>query len=251
MLASEVGAELFHVSAPAWMPCGAYRSTTRETIAVLASHVATHPKTLLFIDEIDKIYHLETPWMGYIRGEIFEVTDGRWPQGTKLPGIPDDVDEEDQALETAKALVDLTRKLQENVFILGAGTFQDFFDHRGVCKSVGFGARGEIPAQISAEEIARRLPRELVNRFNGSLVLLPELGEEHYRLIAREAIESLPAWLRAEFSVAVHRLLPMAIAAKKGVRFLEEALMEALVVAKPPREKPVIPPEALDPCGPM
>jgi hypothetical protein len=83
-------------------------------------------------------------------------------------------------------------------------------------------------SELSAVTVAERLPRELANRFNSNLIRLPELRPADYQAIALEAAESLPGYIRAPFLAAAIRQISGAIAAKKGVRFLEEAMLDTL-----------------------
>ena len=227
MAAEAVGAKIVRVCAPAWMPAGAHNRGVAETIATLAQAVSTNDRTLLVIDEIDKIYHGDNSWQGYIRGEIFDLTDGKWPTGLKPPD--DSSDDDDAApVSESKWRELLTSKLATTVFILGIGTFQDFFDSVRSRRAIGFGATDPADEEISAEIVAEKLPRELANRFNSSLIRLPELRPEYYRLIAHEATETIPLRMRAAFREAVARRITGAISAKKGMRFLEEAMLDVL-----------------------
>ena len=222
MAAAELGATMLRVSAPSWMPSGA-KSTVTETIAVIAAAVAANDRTLLCLDEADKLMIRtgDNSWKSYVLAEIFELADSSWPTGLKLPE-----DENDDPLMPIEAL---TTKLKTTVFILAIGTFQDWFDSTGSRRSMGFGAEIDNSAEeITVEEIAERLPRELTNRFNSSLIRMPELTREHYHRIAKQAQDTLPERMRQAFSEAVAARIAGAISAKKGVRFLEEALMETL-----------------------
>ena len=217
---------MVRVSSTSWVPCGAHNRSVAETIATLAQAIAANDRTLLVIDEIDKIYHGDNSWQGYIRGEIFDLLDGKWPTGLKPP---DDVSDDDAPPPNESKWRELiTTKLANTVFILGIGTFQDFFDSVGSRRAIGFGAADPADEEISAEIVAEKLPRELANRFNSSLIRLPELRPEHYRLIANEATETLPLRMRAAFREAVARRIDGAISAKKGMRFLEEAMLDVL-----------------------
>ena len=220
MAATELGAKLLRISAPGWIPASG-RGAVKETISVIAEAVARNERTLLAIDEICKIQDRDgdNSWKSYCRGELYDLADGRWPTGLKPPEDDD---------EPLIGLDDLTKKLRETVFILGIGTFQDWFDSTGTRRSIGFGAENNTADEISAEDIAERLPRELLNRFNNSLVRLPELQAEHYLRIARQAEESLPERMRQAFAAAVAARIGGAISAKKGVRFLEEAMLDTL-----------------------
>jgi hypothetical protein len=218
------------ISTPGWIPSGAHNRGATETLVMIAGHVTRNSRTLLILDEIDKICAHghgsgQDAWLAYIRGEIMDLVDGRWPEGLRITA--DDADEEPP---DAKGLAErLTIKLRNTVFIVGIGTFQDFFDSVGTRRTMGFVTDDdESLSEISAVTVAERLPRELANRFNSDLIRLPELRPADYQSIALEAAESLPEYIRAPFLVAANRQIPGAIAAKKGVRFLEEAMLDTL-----------------------
>jgi hypothetical protein len=221
--ASACGATLVRVPAPAWMPAGANQRAVAETIGVIAEAVAANTRTLLAIDEICKVYHKDNPWCGYIRGEIFEILDGRWPQGLRLPDSA-----EDDSADDATILQSLTTKLRETVYIVGIGTFQEYYDDAPSRAPIGFGAQSAAAEGITAEVLAERLPRELANRFNGSLIRIPQLQPENYQQIADHAEATLPEHMREPFRAETARRIDEAIAAKKGVRYIEECVMEVL-----------------------
>ena len=230
--AEAVNATMVRICAPAWMPCGAHNRGVAETVSTLAAALSANARTLLVIDESDKICHGENSWQGYIRGEIFDLTDGKWPAGLKPPDDGSD-DDGTPPIDESKWRALLTAKLTTTVFILGIGTFQSFFDSVGSRRAIGFGATDPADDELSAEIVAEKLPRELANRFNSSLIRLPELRPEHYRLIANEATETLPLRMRAAFREAVARRIDGAISAKKGMRFLEEAMLDVLKTLPP------------------
>jgi len=233
MAAEAVNAKMVRVSAPAWMPCGAHNRGVAETVSTLAAAISANDRTLLVIDEIDKIgYHGDNAWLGYIRGEIFDLTDRKWPNGLKSPDEASD-DDDTAPVSESKWRELLTTKLATTVFILGIGTFQEYFDSVSNRRAIGFGATDPADEELSAEIVAEKLPRELANRFNSSLICLPELRPEHYRLIANEATETLPLRMQAAFREAVARRITGAISAKKGMRFLEEAMLDVLKTLPP------------------
>lgn len=231
MAAEAVGASLCRVSAPSWMPAGANNRGTRETISVIAGHVARHDRTILFVDEIDKLADQtgDSSWKSYIRGELFDLIDGKWPAGLTLPETDDDTP--DITIEH------LTTKLRGTVFILAAGTFQSWFDDTSSRRTMGFAAEiAPETHELSADIIAEKLPRELANRLNSSLIRLPELRPEDYARIANEAAEKLPQRMQQAFRAEVARRIPGAIATKKGVRFLEEVMLSVLINLPPSPE---------------
>ena len=221
MATQPIPTSMLRIAAPAWMPAGASKSTVKETISTIAEAVAANSRTLLVIDEIDKIVDRDgdNSWKTYVRGELYDLCDGRWPSGLKSP---EDDNENEILLEV------LTKKLRETVFVLAIGTFQDWFDGTG-SRTIGFGEENNTESDVmTADIIAENLPRELANRFNSSIIHLPELQERHYWMIAKQAEDTLPERMRQAFSEAAAARIAGAISAKKGVRFLEEAMMEVL-----------------------
>lgn len=234
MLAAEAtNSSLLRISAPGWMPAGAHQRGTRESITVIAEHIAFHDRTIFVIDEMDKLMDSgagsgsggssaggSDSWRSYVRGEIYELADGRWPSGMRLP-------DDDHCNEIS--LDEITTKLRESVFILGVGTFQSWYDQTSSHRSMGFGAELDpcLP-EMTADVVASRLPRELANRFNSDLIKLPDLQPSDYRQIALDAERQLPAELQESFRSEVSKRIDRAIDAKKGVRFLEECVMQAL-----------------------
>lgn len=226
MAAEAVGASMIRVSLPSWMPLGAHNRGTKETIAVISTHVARNDRTILVCDEVEKIFGDRNlngsgdGWRAYLANELFDLCDGRWPTGLK------DSDGDDM---TAADLEALTTKLKTTVFVLAIGTFQDWFDSSKTRRGIGFGAEINPEAdELTADIVANRMPREMANRLNGSLIRIPELKPEDYHRIAKEAESKIPEYMRLPFQVEVAKRIPSAISAKKGVRFIEESMMEVL-----------------------
>jgi SpoVK/Ycf46/Vps4 family AAA+-type ATPase len=234
-----VAAEVVRVSVPGWVPAGSTGRSVAETIKTIAQSVDKNKRTLLVLDELDKacapasnaFAYSDSPWQQHCRLEIYELLDGQWPQGLQIPDT--DGDNDDYTTDETHRRELLTQKLQETVFILGVGTFQSFFDSAPSRRTMGFcGGVATTEDEISLDVITDKLPRELTNRF-GDLIRLPELRAEHYRLIARQAEESLPEEMRQAFRLEIARRIESAISAKKGVRFIEEALLEVLKTLPP------------------
>lgn len=243
LVAHECSAAPLRIATPGYMPCGAHNRGVRETIMIIAEHVTSNPRTLLIIDELEKIMggigdtgggrnHPDS-WQTYIRGELQEITDGRWPAGLNLMNLdtPDII-----------TLDKLTEKLRETVFILGIGTFQAVLDSASR-RAIGFSGEcgnSEGTNAIRNETVVEYLGRELGNRFHSSIVRLPELGAADYHRIAEEAELKLPNELREAFRREVASRIPDAISNKKSVRILEEALSAVLIHMPEPKEVPLI-----------
>lgn len=206
----------------------------------IANHVLSNEKSIIFIDELDKIWH-DTSWKSYIKAEIFDLLDGRWPTGLKIEN--EEHDDDDGAPDEANGVIAVkgakeedegTIKLRLQTFIVAAGTFQDFFEIKSTGK-IGFGDRqAALKEEIDAGEIAKQLPRELTNRFNSGLIVLPALHPEHYRILSEAVAKVLPEWILEEFRKAAGRQIEKAIATQKGCRFVEECILEALKFARKP-----------------
>lgn len=230
-----LGAKLVRISAGSWMPMGARATAVPETIPMLAEAIDKNERTLLAIDEICKISSTESHWLEHIRTEIFEILDFRWGQ---LKAPENDIDNRNTAASDAWR-ERITKKLRENVFVLGIGTFQEFFDSGGQ-KTIGYGA-SEATSEITPEDIVRRLPRELLNRFNTSLIRIPDLQPHHYPQIAKQAEGHLPESMRVLFRDEALRRMNEAIRCKKGFRFVEEVVMEVLKIMPDDFLAPTVP----------
>lgn len=220
-----VGASLLRVSVPEYIPTGANNRGARETITVIAEHIAKHPRTLLVADEICKLSHNvgnDSAWLGYIRASLLEILDGRFPIGMREI---EDENGNEVSLET------LTRKLRETTFILAIGTFQNWHDSSQERKSMGFAAEmldNPRHAPITADIIAQTIPREIINRF-GRIIQIPELKPLDYQQIARQAEAKLPEQMRLTFRAEAEKRIEAAIQGKQGARFIEEALTATLL----------------------
>lgn len=249
LVAQACSAVPIRVATQGYMPSGAHNRGVRETIMIIAEHVASNPRTLLILDELEKLSggigggrgaggvvgggNVADTWQTYIRGELQELTDGRWPAGLNLMNldVPDII-----------TLDKLTEKLRETVFILGIGTFQGVLDSTS-WRTIGFSGSSANPEgtqAISNDTVVEYLGRELGNRFHSSIVRLPELGAGDYHRIAAEAELKLPEDLREPFRREVVSRIPDAITNKKSVRFLEEALSAVLIHMPDTKEAPTV-----------
>lgn len=226
--ASAVGASLCRVSAPSYIPCGATNRGARETITVIGEHIAKHHRTLLVIDECCKLSHNpgnDSAWLGYIRAELLEILDGRFPAGMK------EIEDEKGNEVSINAL---TTKLRETVFILGIATFQNWHDCARGRRSMGFVPELMEPEhnQITSDIIAQTIPRELINRF-GKIIQIPELKPHDYYQIARQAEARLPESMKEPFRREAAIRIDAAMQGKQGARFIEEALTAVLINMPP------------------
>lgn len=69
LLAEATGAALCRINIAGYMPSGAHNRAVAETISIIIDHIHRHSKSILFFEEIEKIWH-DTSWNAYIRGEL-------------------------------------------------------------------------------------------------------------------------------------------------------------------------------------
>ncbi len=235
-VAHDCHAVCVRVSAPGWIPLAARENTAKETFPTILQTILENERTVVFVDEIDKLSH-RVSWMEYVRGEIFDLLDGIIRPHLRIPGAPEESEEETLS-ERASRMAhrsNAERKLQESAFFVGAGTFQAMFDGGRPSASIGFGAPIETSdARITAALLSERLPRELVARFSGELVLLPEMTRNDYRHMIGMAAAALPDWLQTVFVECAEARLEAAIMARSGCRYMEETVLSALKLVKEP-----------------
>jgi len=163
-LAEEEGLAYLLLDGADWILSGA--ATDPQTLQKIRQFIQTHPKGLIAIDECDK---LGTPaehghaWWKSVRGEIMTVIEKRadnWAGWT----------EEEK------------KKLQENFFVVGLGTWQHLFRKKS---SLGF--HDAKPNTVNYEEIKNdgNIPEELLARFGKPIVLQSLQPEDYLEILER------------------------------------------------------------------
>ena len=191
-----------------WKPIGA-RDGETSTYQILSNLFSKQIPIIIFIDELDKLCLEPSSWATSVRNEIFDLLDEIITH----------------TVQTSENRETIEKTLKTQVLILAAGTFQDFFDH-STNSNIGFGHTPKT--SFSHNNLLSRIPRELANRFNSKIVLLPEMEEDdyHHAIISTQSL--LPDWMHPLFSDHCAQTLPRAIEEKKGCRFIEETLLFCL-----------------------
>jgi hypothetical protein len=180
---------------------------------------------MIFIDEIDKVT-LETEWETFLRLEIFQILDASVPNDLRLNRGDDDSDRIDP-----KLVLEVQEFLARRTFIVAAGAFQNLWEERSR-PTMGFKIAPTESIQTELSDLARILPRELTNRFRSSVLALPRLSESDYHSILRITSQKVPPFLRETFLRLGESRVPTALGNQQGVRFLEEVLLDTLVVER-------------------
>jgi hypothetical protein len=169
--ANRLGAYYLRICRGDWNVVGsrAGRPTTYQVL----DYVATYPRVLLHIDELDKFSNLQSgDWSTAIAGTLYSILDQVLPVSEYLR----DVTFGDQPAPTGQ---ELEAKIK-NLWIVGSGTWQDVFEGTRAGSSIGFG-RDSNAETVGLEMIVKSgvISNELLHRFNGDLLLLeyPSLAE--------------------------------------------------------------------------
>lgn len=166
-LAAELGGlPMTKLSYGEWLISGARSEIT--TLQRLRLALEKHERQILFIDELDKIHQSPDSWSRAVLTELFGVLDRQVgaAEGTR-----------------GNWSTELVRKLRKNVFIIGAGTWQDIWQESE--SRLGFGAAAQSSDIAERIRKARIIPPELLNRFAPSWVMLDPYTAADFEEIAR------------------------------------------------------------------
>ena len=119
--------------------------------------------------------------------------------------------------------------LSNKTMIIAAGAFQHLWEKRSR-PTVGFGAHAGSEANPTLDDLAKTLPRELINRFRAELLILPPLLDRDYRQMLERSAKKLPANLRERYLRLGKERIPEAARLHQGCRFLEELLLDVILL---------------------
>jgi hypothetical protein len=188
--ANRLGAYYLRICRGDWNVVGsrAGRPTTYQVL----DYVATYPRVLLHIDELDKFTDLQSgDWSAAISGNLWSMLDGVHPVAEYLR----DVTFTDKPAPTGEEL----EARIKNLWIVGSGTWQSVYKNSRAGSSIGFG-RNSNDEKVGMEAIiaSNLISSELLNRFNNDVVFLeyPSLAETR-RLLDGSGITKLAKQLGA------------------------------------------------------
>ena len=211
-LAVDQSVKMFSVNAQDWIPIGA-RNEGGHTLTQILRFIGTHPRGIVFIDEVNKLtmHHAsESSWCADVLSEILAFLDM------------------DVRLEPAGFSPDQIDHLDENFFIVGGGAFQAEW-HGTKTREIGFSER---PVTETAEKYRRavqsqtQVADELLFRFSDQLIAIapPTAGEFVERIqTVREAL-CMPALEEAELGAVVGE----ALESGRMMRWLEGYVVQCM-----------------------
>ncbi len=173
---------------------------------------------IIFIDELDKCHH-DSNWNSFLRSEIFSLTDSRAPLGLR---DSDDDDLPELSIQEVESF------LAHKTMIIGGAAFQGIWEEQSAPR-MGFNPDSHQAHSTELSDLARFLPRELVNRFSSEIIVLPRLARTDYEHMIDSFAENLSDIWRKRFLELGYEGLDLAVRHQKGVRYAEEILMATIV----------------------
>ena len=219
-VAKELSVPILELSASEWILLGcSQRGATHTWFLILKFLLRNnHENGIIFIDEIDKIGHENSPYLSFLRVECFKLLDQKIPEGL--------TDENDCQVDDAKRIK--AEAVLQNTLIFAAGAFQSTLWDKSPRNGMGFGADLSKPPEIDPTNLTD-LPIELVNRFRSDLVILPQLVESDYFQMLAHAEKAVAKHLRQTFMRLGVKGIPKALRCRQGCRFIEELLLDAII----------------------
>ena len=239
-IAEQIGKDMnwacMSINVSGWIVLGARETPTWHVIVNWLAD-GDKPK-MIVLDELDKVYG-EDSWTRYLRAELFSLMDGKIPMNEMSIECSDG---ESPAAKMNKAEENLKKLL-----VIGCGAFQHIFDEP---PTLGFGEQKK--EKQKASKLAKSLQRELVNRFDANLLVLPALTKSDYRGMLDELEPHLPAdayeIVRRIGSTQIEEAVENQSAARFGENLLAAAFYELTkdhpVEPHPPEVVPVVDPAA-------
>ena len=219
-IARELSVPFLTVTTSDWIVLGASHrgsATTWPTIFKFLSKNKDNPGAIIFIDELDKCRD-ESNWNSFLRSEIFSLCDARIPLGLNDLDWEDDKDE----------LADVAGFLRNKVMIIGGAAFQGVWEERS-CPTMGFNPAPPTAEKPELTDLARILPREMINRFSSEIFVLPQITEFDYLAMVETMAHHVPDTWRQRFLDLGRSRIDQAVLNQRGARFLEETLLTAIV----------------------
>jgi hypothetical protein len=188
-----------------WVVLGARETPTWHTVAEWLSESHPDEPQMIILDEIDKVWGQDS-WTRYLRAEVYSLVDGLVPPQVIPPNIGGDT----------------FRDSIKQTLIFGCGAFQDAFE---VKPTAGFSSTIDLPS--SSNDLSKHLARELVNRFDSEIIILPDLKENDYQKMVDEALPTIPDDIGKIIKRIAPKLIDQAVTNKSGARFMENLLSSA------------------------
>ena len=220
-LAEEMQVPFLSIAVSDWILIGASNrggSATWPAIFDFVERSKQKQGAIIFVDELDKCSH-NSNWNAFLRSEIFSLCDCRVPMSLN------DVDGDNVTESRIRTVRDF---LENKTMILAGAAFQHLWEDRSK-RAIGYLPHDSPRDLPELPDLAKTLPRELVNRFSSEIFVLPELTKDDYRKMLECTAGKIEETWRRRFLDLGNSRLDEAVRHKKGVRFMEEVLLAAIV----------------------
>jgi hypothetical protein len=226
-IAADLKLPCLELSATDWMPLGTSDRGTRPSWLDVADFCHTNPAGVIFVDEIDKCGD-RSPWMTHLRVEIFGLLDLRFPENLSWPSR----DEEDREEDRAKCRSVARDRLQNDVFIVGAGAFQDLWHAQR--PAAGFHSKGAstFDDSLAHKVLAEVIPIEILNRFVPPVIVIPPLVDQDYRALLAAVCRTFPRGRRAKIRALGLQSIGEALSQQLGARWAERLMLEMVTTGR-------------------
>ena len=222
-LADEMGSlPYLPISVSDWLLLGSRGAATWPAIFDFIERSADRPGAIIYLDELEKCGNdqaMSSAWCAFLKCEVFSLCDSRIPFNIRdLDGDP---------LPPSRIEV-VQRFLENRTMIVAGAAFQDLWEQRAR-PSMGFITEDTGEGEPDWNDLVRIVGRETINRFSSELFILPELTAADYRQMVDAMASHVDEMWRARFLELGHARIPIAVAHKKGARYMEEILLAAIM----------------------
>jgi len=225
--ASQQNRPYMSINVSTWLLLGSKTAAQNCTLVQLAAFVMLNDNGVIYLDEMDKL-NGTSDWLSHLRMEIHNLLDAQLG-GEILSGM----NEKFQENMTMADLENLNEKLRKNFFIVGGGTWQDYWESQ-VSSGIGFNATEEVRV-LDKSALTEHISSELLQRFQQDLILMPPLNKEDLLILSERVAEQISSShiqdagiVQEQFLQAVKSGVDSAVQNKIGIRFIEECVSKAL-----------------------
>lgn len=205
LVAEVLGWRVLTLNMAGWIVLGAREVPTWHTVGEWLSESHPDEPQMIILDEIDKVSG-EDSWTRYLRAEVYSLVDGLVPPQV----VPNNI-----GADTLKDSIKQT-------LIIGCGAFQNAFESK---PTAGFVSSTDYPTM--SNDLAKHLARELVNRFDNEIIILPHLSKKDYERMIEEILPHIPKDIADIIKEISPSMIDDAIINKSGARFMENLIAAA------------------------
>jgi len=220
-VARELQAHFLRATHGDWIPLGSSREYVPTYCEILWA-ITEKDRVVLFLDEVEKLANdPDSAWARSCATDLWQVIDRAVP--TSAVGAYKSFCTERESKPIASPF--LRARMRKNLWIIAAGTWQDL--HAGPAR-LGFGGQCREPVSDRAIRDAirksRRIPEELLYRFNGDLLVIGyPTAEETQALYDASGLSALAERANVKLDPERHDW------SLGGMRTLEELAAELLL----------------------